>query len=828
MLQSLGGYVRKGGGTTVNKIAPKETFTTVRLASDTGISATDHTTSNGAVTFSGVVSDFGGPGVSSVKVYNGTTLLGRAIVFRGVWTLSTTLAEGTYSALTVVATDRAGISSTIANSTVLVIDKTPPALSITSQILASDSGVSATDLITSNGTVTLTGTATGSTGSVQVFDGTTLLGTAVADGTGQWSFATTLKGDGAHALHAVATDAAGNVATTAAQPAITLDTTPPLVAITAQKLASDTGSSGTDLITSNGAVTLSGTSSGGTGSVQIYDGTMLIGTAAVDAAGHWSFMTTLGAGAHALHAATADAAGNAATTAAQPVITVDTTPPLLVITSQTLAADTGNSATDLLTNNGLVTLTGTAGGARGNVQIYDGTTALGLAAIDTTGHWSFTTTLKDGSHALHAAAVDQAGNMATTAAEPVITVDTTKPAVGFAFENQVVGSNSVQMWGSYSGPAGTTVEVYSGTTDLGAATLLGNAWYFNTAQLSAGNYSFSAVATTAAGNTATFGGIPSLTVGGAKGTLNLANYSTVWQQDFTHATQVDRTIFPIVYGNANQFSFGADGLTLTSYKADGFQPVGILQANWGANLGEGYGLYSVTASHPANQGAGIAILLWPSNNVWPGPEMDMVEDWSDPTSQTAYMSVHFKGPNGENMGNTIKFTVDLTKPATYSMDWEQGSLTYYINGQEVFQITGSEVPLDFAHGGVNASFGAQITDTGASAQPSDRVSLTIASMSYSAALHPAVAAGVHGTLLSPPVSSVPLDVLGLGTAGNGGGKTYGGSGAASGGVADLQNQIGNFGPGLPGFFATDPAQGGQTGGVLGGLLAAGGSKSWHW
>ena len=803
----------KGNSLAASKAALKASFTGVLLASDTGLSAVDLVTSNGAVTFSGRVSDFGGPGIASVKVYSGTMLLGSAQVIGTTWSFSTTLAEGTYNSLNVVATDRAGISTKKVNSTVLVIDTTPPALAITSQVLAGNTG-----------TVTLTGTVAGANGSVQVFDGTALLGLATVDGTGHWSFATTLT-NGTHSLHAAAADAAGNVAITAAQPVITVDTNQLAVTITAQTLASDTGTSASDGITSNGAVTLSGTAHGSTGTVQILDGTTVLGTAIVDVVGHWSFTATLSEGTHALHASVMNQAGISAATAAQAPIVVDKTPPTLAINSQNLTSDTGISATDLLTNNGAVTLSGTAGGANGAVQVYDGTALLGTAAVDGTGQWSFATTLGTGTHALHAAASDTAGNVATTAAQPAITVDSTKPTIDYSFENQVVGSNSVQLWGSFTGPAGTKVEVFSGTTDLGAANIVGNNWEFDTAQLKAGNYSFSAVATTAAGNSATYGGIPSLTVGGATGTLNLGNYKTVWQQDFTRSTQIDRNIFPIVYGNKNQFSFGAGGLTLTSYKGDGFQPVGILQANWDAKLGQGYGLYSVTASHPANQGAGIAILLWPSNNVWPGPEIDMVEDWSDPKSQTAYMTVHFKGPNGQNMGNAIKFAVDLTVPNTFSMDWEQGSLTYYVNGKEIFQITGSEVPLDFAHGGVNASFGAQITDTGASAQPSDRVTLTIASMSYSASLDPAVAAGVQGALVSPPAASVPLDVMGLSTTGGGALKApqVGGTGS----VLDLQHLMGNFSQALPGFLATDPAHGGQTGGIFGGTLAAGWSNGSH-
>jgi hypothetical protein len=612
--------------------------------------------------------------------------------------------------------------------------KLAPTISITSQTLTNDTGVSATDGITNDGRFTLAGRMSGVTGTkVRIYDGSKFLGTATLDGNGGWTYSGTLPA-GSHALHAVATDTSGRTATTTNQSTILVATLAPVISILSQTLAQDTGISATDRVTSNGAVTLAGSISGAAGTaVKIFDGNVQLGTATLDGKGGWSYATTLPIGTHTLHAVASDLAGNTTTTAAFPTITVETSIPVISINTQILAQDTGLSNTDLVTNNGAVTLSGTVSGAAGTfVEIRDGTAVLGLATLDGHGGWTYATTLTDGTHTLQAVATDLSGHSVTTPVQSAITVDHTVPVVSYRYENQVVGSNSVQLFGNYTGPAGTKIEVYSGTTDLGTATITGsNTWQFTTPVLTDGNYSFSAVATTLAGNTATFGGVPSLTVGAAVGTLNTANFTTVWRQDFTTA-QIDRDIFPTVYGNPNQFSYGADGLTLTSYRADGFSNVGILQPTWGSGLSQGYGLYSITASHPANQGTGIAILLWPSNNGWPGPEMDMVENWNDPTSQTAYFSVHSKSPlDGSDMVHTIQYAVDLTHANTFSLDWEQGSLTYFVNGQELFHLTGSEVPADFAHGGINAAFGAQITDIGNNYEPSDRVSLTIHDMSYS-------------------------------------------------------------------------------------------------
>ena len=73
---------------------------------------------------------------------------------------------------------------------------------------STDSGVQG-DHITNDNTLTLTGTAeAGST--VKLFDGATLLGSALASSTGAWSYTTGALANGGHSLSATATDAAGN------------------------------------------------------------------------------------------------------------------------------------------------------------------------------------------------------------------------------------------------------------------------------------------------------------------------------------------------------------------------------------------------------------------------------------------------------------------------------------------------------------------------------------------------------------------------------------------------------------------------------------------
>ena len=214
-------------------------------------------------------------------------------------------------------------------------------------------------------------------------------------------------------------------------------------------------------------------------------------------------------------------------------------------------------------------------------------------------------------------------------------------------------------------------------------------------------------------------------------TLNLANYTTVWNDNFATDSNLNYTQFPVAWGYGNDFVFANGSLTLTSYASQGWAATGFMQAATGATAGQGYGLYSVTASANAGEGVGICAVMWPADNNWPGPEIDLLEDWNDPTRQTGYATIHWKGANNSNGQDIHQFTIDLTKPHTFAMDWEPGSLTYYIDGKEIFQVTGAEVPKDAAQGGVNEAFGAEVTAAG-SAPISSSVSLHLYDMSYSA------------------------------------------------------------------------------------------------
>jgi len=151
----------------------------------------------------------------------------------------------------------------------------------------------------------LTGAAeAGST--ITLYDGTTVIGTTVADATtGRWTYALGTLGEGAHALSAVATDVAGNTGAGSSTLAFTVDTLAPAAPVVT--LTHDSGISPANGLTRDGTITLAPSEVGGTLTYTV-DGTTV---ATYDPA-------SLSQGAHTVAVTQTDAAGNisAATTLA--------------------------------------------------------------------------------------------------------------------------------------------------------------------------------------------------------------------------------------------------------------------------------------------------------------------------------------------------------------------------------------------------------------------------------------------------------------------------------------------------------------------------------
>src|SRR5207248_2646753 len=126
----------------------------------------------------------------TVTVYDGTTVLGTTTADAGgAWSFTDgrALADGSTHSYSAVATDAAGNTGTASNTFTAHTDTSAPAAPVIAGV-SDDTGRSNADGVTNDQTLTVSGTAEANA-LVSVYDGAALLGTALADGTGAWSFA---------------------------------------------------------------------------------------------------------------------------------------------------------------------------------------------------------------------------------------------------------------------------------------------------------------------------------------------------------------------------------------------------------------------------------------------------------------------------------------------------------------------------------------------------------------------------------------------------------------------------------------------------------------
>ncbi|EML2066101.1 BapA prefix-like domain-containing protein [Enterobacter asburiae] len=477
---------------------------------------------------------------SVVTIFDGGTQI--AVVTAdgtGAWTFTpdTALGEGTHS-FTVRATDPLGNVSAVSTPWSVVVDLTAPTVPTLDNVNDNAPGGVTGNLtsgqVTNDSTPTISGTGqAGST--VHIMNNGTQIGTALVDGSGNWTFTPTAPlGDGSYSLRAYATDTAGNASANSSVFAFTIDTAAPGVPVVTSvidDIGPVTGTLTSGNSTNDARPTFNGTGDVGSTVHVIVDGTE-IGTAVVNAQGNWTFTpgTDLGEGPHAIAFNATDAAGNTGSTTAPFNLTVDTVAPSAPVIS-TAGDNAGSIQTPLSsgqsTDDTTPTLNGTAT-ANATVTVYENGQPVGTVQADGTGAWSFTpsTPLASGSHTWTATVTDAAGNVSPNSPDFTLIVDTTAP-------NAPVISQAIDDVGSITGPltsgqttddtvprlTGTsepfaTVKIYEGTTLVGTGTADGSgSWsILLTTTLANGPHSFTAQATDAAGNTSVSSASFSLTV----------------------------------------------------------------------------------------------------------------------------------------------------------------------------------------------------------------------------------------------------------------------------------------------------------------------------
>ena len=203
----------------------------------------------------------------------------------------------------------------------------------------------------------LTGAAVAN-GTVLVFDNGTEVGTATANASGVWTFATGSLAGGTNSFTGMAVDASGDVSALSAALKVNISAAPSAASVTVPIIFDYS-------ITGTNQVVLTGTAEANT-TVSVFNGTSLLGTATANANGAWSYASTSWANGDYTFTATAtDGAGNVSGSSnaieavvAQPPIVLSLAASGAGITNGTGELGTGGVATLTLNMSEAVTVSG--------------------------------------------------------------------------------------------------------------------------------------------------------------------------------------------------------------------------------------------------------------------------------------------------------------------------------------------------------------------------------------------------------------------------------------------------------------------------------------
>lgn len=498
-ITSVPGYVVEYGGydsdpainvsysrTIKNKPAPPAITV---ITNDSGESDTDFITSDRTLIISGTAAPNGTVRITRV----GSGIVGTVTAnASGQWSFdytSTALADGTYK-FTATATS-GSLTSDPSEEITVVIDATAPAKPGTPAL------ASGTATTTSEEKPSFAGTAEANT-LVRLYDGTTLLGSAIADETGAWTITTIADLDeGTYSITVTATDIAGNTSVSSDAFALTVDRTAPLQPGTPVLTTDVPG------YTNTGTPNITGVTEPHTTVTILLNGTDTA-TVTTDADGKWSydFSPALNDNDYTVTVTATDAAGNTSATSEVLSFTVDTEAPAKPSTPVISSSHNNGHV-----QTGTPTIAGTAE-PHATVTIYNGSTEVAIVTADAEGKWSytFTTALDDGDHYISTTATDAAGNTSVSSESLKITVDTTAPlaptpAVLKDSENGSISNSTPTITGEAE--PGSIVTIYSNGQPVTTVTADENGkWsYTFSPELNDGQYVITTTATDEAGNT---------------------------------------------------------------------------------------------------------------------------------------------------------------------------------------------------------------------------------------------------------------------------------------------------------------------------------------
>ncbi len=288
-------------------------------------------------------------------------------------------------------------------------------------------------------------------------------------------------------------------------------------------ISNDTGISGADGVTNDQTLLINGSAPSGA-TVEVFRNNTFIGSA-IAARGKFTFddtATQLADGSYRYTVRAIDGLGTVSEFATAFNVIVDTQGPTNnSAPSLSITTDSG-TAGDSVTNSDRPQIVGTAD-ANNSVTIYRDGTAVGTAAADSGGLWSFASSnLPDGQYVFRATVTDRAGNTSALSAAQSVTIDTkvARPSIsGFSPDTGSNSSDGVtkanHLTFNGNADAGDAVDLYLDDVWV-AATQAGSDghWFLDSgnAAISDGAHQFKTVAHDVAGNVSVASSTTSITV----------------------------------------------------------------------------------------------------------------------------------------------------------------------------------------------------------------------------------------------------------------------------------------------------------------------------
>jgi alpha-tubulin suppressor-like RCC1 family protein len=352
--------VSASNGTTSHTVNPAATTTAV-------VSSASPTVSGQSVTFTATVSSAAGTPGGSIEFFDGSTSLGTATLSSGEATLSTSaLTVGSHS-VTAVYAGTTDFETSTSSALSQVVNQGSTTTTLASSSNPSASGQS----VTLTATVAAVGPAGGTpSGTVQFFDGATLLGTATLN-SGEATLSTSGLTVGSHSVTAVYSGSGSFAASTSSDLTQTVNLIPTTTVLTSSP-------SGTAKL--GEGVTLSATvsSSSGTpgGSVSFFDGSTSLGTGTLNGSGVATLsVSSLALGAHSLTATYAASGNYDASTSAGLSLAINKSDSTTTVSSSPNPSAFGQSVTIT------ASVLGGANTPTGMVSFLDGTTEIGSGVL---------------------------------------------------------------------------------------------------------------------------------------------------------------------------------------------------------------------------------------------------------------------------------------------------------------------------------------------------------------------------------------------------------------------------------------------------------------